>query len=78
MYVGVGLELRKYGLIKNNRSLIILNIFSASSEGHWKIVKWLITHCGADVEAADNSGSTSLHVAAHNGQENVIHVLVKW
>jgi len=51
-------------------------IIKASANGHNDVVTALLAH-GADIDAADNMGSTALGHAAENGHTNVVSTLLE-
>jgi uncharacterized protein len=49
----------------------------AAYNGHKDTVEVLVKECGADVNAANNTGITALMFAAYNGHKDTVEVLVK-
>ena len=49
----------------------------ASGNGHMKVVRFLVEHGGANVNAANAAGLTSLMLASAKGHTEILHVLLQ-
>ena len=52
-------------------------LFHAGSEGHLRIVEWLVEEAGAEIDHRESDGCSPLWMACYNGRRDVVQYLLR-